>query len=536
MRRLPALLVLAALAGCRPDCTPQGGGTAPIVLLVTVDTLRADHVDGDPARRLARTPNLDRLGSDGARFTAAYSAANVTVPSHLSLLTSRPMAAHGVTDNHDFTANTIVTLPAVLSAAGYRTAAFVSALHLGRTMMFGRLLPGLERFEGPERASKPFHAEETVDRLLPWLREACRGPAFAWVHLWDPHMPYMPPAPFDHAYYSGDPRQPGTTSIRDARLDWVLFDTTTLRRELMRRPALLRRIKRSLAVNNRRARQLILYPNVFLTGPAAPEVRDELFTAARAIHPDLRDHLPYNRNVAGFLTGVRDAGYPTALYAGEVSYVDRELGRLRDTLDAWGLADRTVLVVTGDHGEGLGDHGVYFNHIGLWEEMIKVPLLVWAPGRVAPAVRQDLASGLDVAPTMLGLVNVAAPAAMEGRDLFAPAVEPRPIVTEAAKAAQITLRDGPWKLVRTMDAVWANEAFYRQPGDLELYNVADDPAERTNRIASDADTAVRMVKALDAWMAVHGLAPTAGGAAREATRAAAPPAVNDRLRALGYVE
>jgi len=91
-------------------------------------------------------------------------------------------------------------------------------------------------------------------------------------------------------------------------------------------------------------------------------------------------------------------------------------------------------------------------------------------------------------------------------------------------------------LVRTLDTVWVNEAFYRQPGDMELYDVADDPAERTNRMTSDADTAARMTKALDAWMVAHGLAPTAGGAAREAAPTAAPREVTDRLRALGYVE
>jgi arylsulfatase A-like enzyme len=532
MRGAVALLAVALLAGCAPDCTPRTGSDAPIILLVTVDTLRADHVDG-PTRR-ARTPHLDRLAAEGVRFTRAYAAANVTVPSHLSLLTSRPMAAHRATTNHAQSAVAFETLPARLAASGYRTAAFVSALHLGRTMLLGRLLPELERFDGPRRASEPWRAEETVDRLLPWLRDACRGPAFAWVHLWDPHMPYAPPAPFDRTYYEGDPRDPAHGSLRDAQLDWVLYDLTRLRAELKRRPALLRRIKRAFRVGNRTARQMVLYPNLLLSPPAAPDEQAMLFAAARGIHPDLRDRLPYNTRIADFLTGVRDLEYPRALYAGEVSYVDREIGRLRETLETWGLADRTVLVVTADHGEGLGDHGIYFNHVGLWEEMVEVPLIVWAPGRLAPAVRPELVSGLDVAPTLLGFAGVTPPPSMEGRDLFAGAVEPRPIVVEAAKGAQIMLRDGAWKLVRTLDWVWVNDAFHRRPGEIELYELTSDDGERTNRHGSDPATAAALAVRLDAWMIAHGLAPDGSG-----YRGPAPPvsrADAERLRALGYVE
>jgi arylsulfatase A-like enzyme len=92
------------------------------------------------------------------------------------------------------------------------------------------------------------------------------------------------------------------------------------------------------------------------------------------------------------LTGVRDLAYLQALYTGEVSYVDGELGRLVTTLEDWGLRDRLVLVVTSDHGDGHGEHAIYCNHLGLWQEMVHVPLIVWAPGRVAPAVRSDLAA------------------------------------------------------------------------------------------------------------------------------------------------
>lgn len=531
MRRL-AVALLALAAACRPDCTPPAGADAPIVLLVTVDTFRADHV-GTYGSRRSRTPHLDRLAAEGVRFADVYSAANVTVPSHLSILTSRPLATHRVISNRIETGEPTDALPARFAAAGYRTGAFVSAFHLGPKMIFGQTLTGLERFEGPEHGSTPLRAEETTDRLLGWLRGACRGPAFAWMHLWDPHMPYAPPRPFDRVYYDGDPRDRRHTSMEGVEVDWILHDLSGARARLQRHPRAMRTLKERLGINNRTARKLILYPEG-LAAQAPPAALPDLLAIVRPIAADLHRTLPFNARLGGFLDGVRDVEYPRALYAGEVSYVDQEIGRLRATLESWDLARRTILVVTGDHGEGLGDHGLYFNHIGLWDEMLRVPLIVWAPGRVAPAVRREPASGIDIAPTVLTLAGIAPPTWMEGRDLLASDPAPRPIVSEAVKGVQITLRDGPWKLVRTLQAYWVNEAFHPERGEVHLYNLANDPAENENRVTTDPEVARDLQAQLDAWMAAHGLDP----AGTQYQRPAAPisPAARERLRALGYAE
>jgi len=531
MSRVAALALLAALAACRPDCTPARPGAAPIVLLVTVDTFRADHVGVYGSRR-ARTPNLDRLAAEGIRFEQAYSAANVTVPSHLSLLTSLPIATHRVLTNHAETAPAVTTLHDRFAAAGYRTAAFVSALHLGPTGPLRSVLHGLDRWDAPEKAVRPFVATETTDHLIAWLRGACRGPAFAWTHLWDPHMPYAPPAPFDREYYTGDPRDPRHTSMRDVQLDWVLHDLRPIRRRPGPHVLALRAVKDELHVSSRTARRLLLYPDQ-LAGYGA-DARDRLFPLIHTAQLNLHRTLPYNPPLAGFLTGIRDVDYPRALYAGEVSYVDEQLGRLRTTLEDWGIADRVVLVVTGDHGEGLGDHGLYFNHIGLWDEMLRVPLIVWAPGRVAPGVRREPVSGLDVAPSLLRLAGLDVPTAMEGRDVFA-ADARGPIVAEAAKGSQITLRDGDWKLVRTLESAWVNDAFHPARGDVELYDLAGDGAERVNRAAEAPEVTRALAARLDEWMRAHGIGVDGAG-----YRAQMPPhlgaAERERLRALGYVE
>src|SRR5262245_29506372 len=160
---LAATLLLATAAGCRPDCAPAtNAAAAPIVLLVTVDTLRADHL-GCYGNARVRTPNLDRLAAEGLRFTRAYAAANATLPSHTSMFTSLAMARHGVSSNESARADALDTVQARFRAAGFRTAAFVSAYHVGPRMAFGSLLAGLEQFDAPRRVSEPRLAEDTVD-------------------------------------------------------------------------------------------------------------------------------------------------------------------------------------------------------------------------------------------------------------------------------------------------------------------------------------------------------------------------------------
>src|SRR5262249_17771816 len=153
------------------------------------------------------------------------------------------------------------------------------------------------------------------------------------------------------------------------------------------------------------------------------------------------------------------------------------LGRLVATLDAWGLRDRVIMVVTGDHGEGLGEHAVYCNHFGVFEEIVRVPLIVWAPGRVAPGVRDDVAGGLDVAPTLLALAAVDVPSSMEGHDLLVGPTR-APVVSEAILGMQIALRDGDWKIVRTLREYYVTTSFHRQAGTTELYDLASDPHEQ----------------------------------------------------------
>jgi arylsulfatase A-like enzyme len=345
-------------------------------------------------------------------------------------------------------------------------------------------------------------------------------------------MPYAPPAPWDRTYYIGDPNAPEHTSFVGIEFDWALHDMPHATTRLRKAPGVLRRVKDTLHVGSRRARRLVLNPPKLRTRAPDDTVYRRLFAELRPVLSDLHQTLPFNRNLIGMMGSVRDLAYVRALYAGEVSYVDAELGRLLATLETWGLRDRLVVVVTSDHGEGLGEHGIYCNHIGLWQEMVHVPLIVWAPGRVAAGVRSDLAAAVDVAPTLLRLAGTDVPATMEGHDLLGSRADRRELVAESLQDLQIALFDGRWKLLRTLDDYYATTRFHREAGAIELYDLAQDPAERTDLSAVETSRVTDMKARLDTWMAAHALAPN--------TAPPPPPAISPadrgRLRALGYIE
>ena len=210
---LSSMLVAVALAGCsQPQKVNQVPGRN--VLLITLDTVRADHIGSyvpkKPGAKGAKTPNLDTLAARGVRFAHATAQVPLTLPSHACMLTGAYPTVHQLRDMGGFVLDPKVpTLATMARASGLLTAAFVSSKALSRH--FG-LLRGFDVYDDemplqdqeghrifPER-----RASVTTDRALSWLREL-QAPQqfFLWVHFYDPHEPYDPPAPFKTAY-SGD--------------------------------------------------------------------------------------------------------------------------------------------------------------------------------------------------------------------------------------------------------------------------------------------------------------------------------------------
>jgi arylsulfatase A-like enzyme len=194
-RRIGAALVgiFAFGAGCGEATLAR-----PNVLLITVDTLRADHLGADFREAPSRswTPNLDALARVGTLYENAMAPMPLTLPSHFSILTSRYPREHGVLNNALALGEAETTLPEILGAAGYRTGAFVSVSLLDAASGAAQ---GFQAFEAPVD-SRQRGGAETVSITLAWLATLdADDPFFAWVHLFDPHLPYAPPPAFRDA-------------------------------------------------------------------------------------------------------------------------------------------------------------------------------------------------------------------------------------------------------------------------------------------------------------------------------------------------
>ena len=205
-RKLTVRLELAS-GGPAPDLCALGEplvvtrSEAPrTVLLVTSDTHRADHLGSAGAGVEVDTPALDELAARGVTFEDAWSASNTTVPSHSAILTALHPRDTKVLSNESMLPEEALTLAEVFQAEGYRTFAAISAAHLSDE--YSALGQGFDRMWRPGGSES--RAAEAADTLLRWIDEADGQPVFAWLHLFDAHAPYAPPAPFDRRYYPPD--------------------------------------------------------------------------------------------------------------------------------------------------------------------------------------------------------------------------------------------------------------------------------------------------------------------------------------------
>jgi arylsulfatase A-like enzyme len=459
--RCAGIAAIATVLGGVPGCAPESGvPTRGNALLVSIDTLRADHL-GSYGYGRDTSPFLDGLAESGVRFDAAFSTSSWTLPAHGSLLTSKPPHRHGAEHAGARLRSSVPTLAEVLRGAGYRTAAVVSWFYVSRRYGFDR---GFEQFEERlpevESLAGSARAAEVVDAAMRWL-DGAEEPFFLFVHIFDPHLHYDPPEPYSSMF------DPGYEGSIDGRLE-------TLR------------------------------PYIAGRG-SAPKTLGEL-----------------------------DRAHVVALYDGEIRYVDAQLERLFSGLEA-DVAARTLAIVTSDHGEEFGEHGSMEGHQWtLYDEVIRVPLLLRGPG-VEPGVVDALASTLDIAPTLLDLLGVEAPDSFEGRSL-------RPLLAGGAPTRELVfaetrrmnrrfaLRDLRRKLVYTRPG--RTPFGFPIQGGFELYDLDSDPGEQRNLWPEEQLTACPLVADLEAFMS----------RSRSDATGTPPDRVEfsqderERLRALGYLE
>jgi hypothetical protein len=414
----PLLLLLAP--ACAAACAPEPRD-APNVLILSIDTLRADRIG-------ARTPNLDAFAEHAAVYANTYSQANETLYSHAALFTGRYASELGPIDYARFTIAGAPTLASTFHAAGYRTEAIVAGGHLAPE--FG-LNPGFDRYAsgrdfGSFQQTVPL-ALERLDALSEaWtLPGTAPPPWLLFVHGYDVHAPYVNWGP---VFRSETPGYDGPL-LEPSLVPWSFEQILRGARYPGFQPTLVDRGDRT-----------ILDAGIF----------DALEVWAAA-HPE--DAVP--------LTDA-DVAYVRGMYDASVRYADYQVGVLLSALAARGLDDNTLVVILSDHGEDLLEHGHVNHRLSLHDENLHVPLMLRGPG-VTPGVSHALTALVDVLPTIARLAGLQAP---EGRgralpDLALPepklpdggAGPDRAILSEAARGeVSIRTREGRLSVPRGLPA------------------------------------------------------------------------------------
>jgi len=436
----------------------------PNVLLVTLDTVRADQL-GVYGHPFVKTPSIDHLASQGARFDLHLIQEPQTNPSHASMFTGMYPSSSGVRVHMvDKLPPNLQTLATIFNAAGYGTAGLYS------WMSFDNQYCGFERGfqlyqnvagDMPDaldnavlrRAAAEFRVAEeyllapkkvselvgvqqemewrnkgradvTTDAAIAQLQVMASNPFFMWIHYFDPHYPYVPPPPYDTQY------DPGYTGKLDFTIDTI---------------------------------QAIEQGN---------------------IQP-----------------GPEDVKRLMSLYQGEITFMDSHLGRLFTEIDSLGLADKTVVALTADHGESFGEHATFkedtdfFHPHDLYNTEQRTPLVIRYPGQIKPGtVVQAPSQAIDLFPTLLEAAGMQAPDQNQGHSLL-PLLDGSD--SGAGRAAYGAMPDyvfssvtvPGWKYIR-------NNA----SGSSELYDVQSDPEERHDLSASNPDKGKELGDSLQAWM------------------------------------
>ncbi len=466
---------LAALAGAVIFGVPQipAAAVRPNVLFVAIDDLRPElSVYGKPAI----TPTFDRLAASGTVFERAYCQQALCMPSRASLLTGRRPDTTGVyAFNPDFRAALpdVVTLPEHFKKHGYHTRALGKIFHNDDKRAWSVPL---------FKSRKPMYQSEKGRQVLEWIKEDWRRITFTW-HLGNDKiktkrmggLPWEAPEVPDNELQDGDVNERAIAALRELK-DQPFF----------------------LAVGYLKPHLPFVAPKKYFDLYDGVEI-------APAPNPEPPRNVPqcamYNWNDMRHYYGVPKVGpMPPALandlkraYYACVTYVDAMLGRLLDELDRLDLADNTIVIVWGDHGWQLGEHGMWDKH-STFETSARVPLLIRKPGQ-KPGRTDALVEFVDIYPTLAELCGLPKPDGLEGTS-FAPLIQDpkRPWKPAAFSQYPREIPGYGYGMGRSIRTARHRFTEWTVPGthfqEVELYDHAVDPGENVNLAADRGHEAV----------------------------------------------
>jgi arylsulfatase A-like enzyme len=426
LRLSALLLIVGALA-----CTPPTNQEPQSVILVTLDTFRPDSM-GVYGRNPSLTPQMDAFARRGTVYLNAYSPIPITAPAHAALFYSLPPHLLGLYNNGQIFNKpdpSWASLAEIFQRKGFHTAAFVS---LGVLDARFQLDSGFQEYWDETHPRRWYRtAAEVNAQVLPWLERYRDTPFFLWVHYSDPHDPYAPPTlpPDLKILHNGRITTEVCTQRRESlRLRFTLETGRNLIRFECLQPFPVERDDTRISLNDL---EFHAPEGLSITFPSGSLLRrGESRVLAFRSHAEVivqnpgppRELLVTAQGNINLFPAEQQLGYRQ-----EISYLDQEFGRLHAKLDALGLLEDSLIVLAGDHGEGLGEYlapnqEAHFGHIHYLKSLyIKVPLIVYDPSTppLSPPSMQvyDLVGLADVAPTLLHRMGWRRPAFYTGRPL-----------------------------------------------------------------------------------------------------------------------
>ena len=499
-----------------PDSSPHemtepheisGRDDRPNVVLVVMDTARA--VDTVPADTEV-TPTLASFAAEGIEFTRAYTSAPWTLPAHASLFTGLYTAGHGVHGGHTYLDAAHETLPAAFQSAGYETVGVSNNCWITGEFGFDR---GFDRFR---KGWQYIQSDIDTGAIIRASGSSDRLPSMKSLLTAGNPLPTLANVIYERL--RGDDGAARTT-------DWVDGWLTSRESD---RPFFLfcNYIEPHIPYD-----PPVAYAERFLS-PAAVDAAQQLRQAPRAF------------DVGEYDLSERDWELLRGLYRGELAYTDAQLSRLRESIQAAGEWEQTVVVVVGDHGENIGEYGFFGHQYNLHETLLHVPLVITGGPFRDGGQCEHYAQLLDLVPTLLETAGISAPKlAMQsqGRSLhptastpprtavYAEHVQPRPTV-EALEARFDDLPAAVRRFDRSLRAVRTDQGTYIRGSDGSrwLYPAAE-VGEHHNRADQRPALAARLDTQLDDWLgSVERDQPTGSDAEVSA-------ATERRLAELGYL-
>jgi arylsulfatase A-like enzyme len=406
------------------------GKKKPNILLVAIDSLRADHLSCYGYHRHT-SPHLDRFAQGGTLFENTFSAHVPTTSAYASMLTGRDCFGTQVVAlrHQGGLRKEVKTLAEVLKDEGYNTTC-VGFSGNPSSRGFDKYLdfPGW----GSWNEGRSPKAENLNKVTIPEINRLAKSdkPFFLFLRHMDPHAPYLPPAPYERMFYHGNETDPKNKSMEP-----------------------------------------------------------------------VMDFKPFRDFFASWMPpGITDKNYVIAQYDGAIAYMDACIQTIFTALEVHGVLDETIIVVNGDHGETLYEHECWFDHHGMYDNVLHVPLIIRYPGKVPAGKRvKGFNQHKDLMPTLLELANIKAKGLkFDGRSLMqlvrgeVASFESEFYITECTWMRKHGWRTPQWKLMIALEP-----DFHFKP-EIELYNLIEDPEENNNLAQKHPEVVALLRQRMDA--------------------------------------